>query len=228
MALQKRTSLYDLVNPGERIVLKGILAYSALREKQKPKIKSKYNNDPRYTITIIDPEIVRGEDTELGKNIVREDVSHGFYESKSGKYAGHKAWTFDSTSLYAPAIYTKETGSDHVPADDFLEKELGAGQEVEVLFSIYHNNNRDINSGQLDGVVIASPENIQYYGSGTDYTDMLGKPKGSLQTYVDKRKAEKAETSAKDADKPQDEPAAEKKDDAEIQKTADTLFGDDD
>lgn len=227
MALQKRTSLYDLVKPGERVVLKGILAYSALREKQKPKIQSQFSNDPRYTITIIDPEIVHGADTELGKNISREDVSHGFYQSKAGKYAGHKAWTFDSPSLYAPAIYTKETGSDHVPANDFLEKELGAGQEVEVLFSIYHNNKRGINSGQLDGVVIASPENIQYYGTGTDYTDMLGKPKGSLQKYVDKRKAEQGETSTENTAAPQEEQVEEKKDDAKVQKKAEQLFGDD-
>jgi hypothetical protein len=228
MALQKRPSLYDFVNPGDRVVLKGILAYSSLREKRKPKIQSKFNNDPRYTITIIDPEIVNGADTELGKNIVRKDVSHGFYDSKAGKYAGHTAWTFDSTSLFAPAIYTKETGSDHVPANDFLEKELGAGQEVEVLFSIYHNNKRDINSGQLDGVVIASPENIQYYGSGTDYTDMLGKPKGTLQKYVDERKAEQGETNVEDTTEPQNEPAEEKKDDAKVQKKAEQLFGDDD
>lgn len=227
MALQKRTSLYDLVNPGDRVVLKGILAYSALREKQKPKIQSQFNNDPRYTITIIDPEIVHGADNDLGKNISREDVSHGFYESKSGKYAGHKAWTFDSRSLYAPAIYTKETGSSHVPANDFLEKELGAGQEVEVLFSIYHNNKRNINSGQLDGVVIASPENIQYYGTGTDYTDMLGKPKGSLQKYVDERKAEQGKPSTENTAAPQEEQVEEKKDDAKVQKKAEQLFGDD-
>lgn len=228
MALQQRQSLYDFANPGDRVVLKGILTYSSLREKRKPKIKSKFNNDPRYTIQIADPEVVQGADSELGKNITREDVSHGFYKSKSGKYAGHTMWSFDSFSFYAPAIYTKETGSDHVPADEFLEKELGAGQEVEVLFSIYHNNNRDINSGQLDGVVIASPDNIQYYSSGTDYTDMLGKPKGTLQQYVKKAKATRAEETPADVESEPQAVEEEENDDVNIKQKAQDLFSDDD
>lgn len=219
-----RTSLYDLAKTGEKVLIEGTLVYGALREKRKPTRESKYDNNPRFTITLADPKVLKGGDTELGKHILDDGITHGSYKSKSGKYAGKTLWGFDSKSNFPPEIYTKKTGSEHMPADQFLENELASGQTVQVLFSIYYNKKWDQKAGSLDGVVIEDPEDIKYIGGGTDFSDFLGKPKGNLKDFA----AGKSETASNDADASSDAPTeteADKADDAAVNNEADDIFG---
>lgn len=233
--MANRKSLYDLAEVGDRVEIEGKLEFSALRKKAKPTKPTDFDFEPAYRITIMDPKVVKGQDTELGKHVLddAQDVTHGSYMSDKGKNAGHRKWSYVTSpnAKYAPEIYSKKTGSDHVPAPDILDNELAAGQTVGVLFSVYQTkrkNGQTVKGGSFDGVVIEDAENIKYFTAGSNYSDFFDddqaeKP-NKLSEIVAKKKANKPAASETKEQEPED--SDEESDDAAISKEADDLFSD--
>lgn len=207
--MAQRQSLYSIVKPNEHVILEGKLGFARLHEKTdstSPMIQGKV-----YTVTINDPKLADaskwglnpnavGANTELGKNILREDVSHGVYTRKNGQ----KAWSFETNpnSKFAPQIIDMKTG-DSAPSNEFLDGELASGQDVLVFFSTYEYDGKFGKgvSGSLDGVGVVDASHIQYFNGGgvPDFHSMFASPKAGASSMKKSASAPKKEdTSAAD------------------------------
>lgn len=221
--MANRESLYSLANKDDAVVLEGTLGYSQLREKHPA--RSSLIDDDVYTIELVDPKLAdtkkwglkdNGADTELGKNILRQDVAHGTYMSKSGANKGKLVWSFDSKSKFPVTILDLKT-KDTAPANELLDKELAPGQPVLVRFSVYEYNfhGKTGLSGSLDFVAIEDAEHIKYYNGGaSNFSSMFDSGKtGSISK--DLKSAPTSDSSSSDS-------SADEADDTDL----DNLFDD--
>lgn len=222
--MANRESLYDLAEKDDAVVLEGTLGYSQLREKHPA--RSTLVDADVYTVELVDPKLAdtkkwglkdNGADTKLGQNILRDDVAHGTYTSKSGANKGKKVWSFDSKSKFPVTILDLKT-KDTAPANELLDKELAPGQPVLIRFSTYEYNfhGKTGLSGSLDFVAIEDAEHIKYYNGGSsNFSSMFDTGKTGSIT-----KSTKSSSSSNDSDSAND---ADEADDTDL----DNLFDED-
>lgn len=183
--MASRESLYDLVEPGERVVLEGTLGFSNLKEKADS--MSNFVNEPVYSIQLIDPQLAdpkygidNGANTKLGQNILREGITHGVYVSKSGQNEGKRVWSDESKSNRPVDIIDLATHQEG-PADKILDAELAGGQHVLVIYETFgfNYNGRKGVSGSFRAVAVDDIAKVQYRGGTTNYANLFGNSQGA-------------------------------------------------
>lgn len=212
-------SLYELIKPGERVVLQGALGFSRLKNPEDS--MSQFTEGKVYSIQLIDPKLAEtgdkwglksnGADTELGKHILDEGISHGAFRFKKQPNAGKLGWSFevpaadDTHPNRRPiSIMDLKHPGDLQPAPDFLDNELASGQTVLVGVSSYtynHAGRTGVSMG-VDFVGLPDASHPKYFtgGGASAFASMFDTPSDGANTSASapKATAPKAETSSND------------------------------
>lgn len=171
--VQRKTREELGVKPGDTIVISGTVAYARLLNKisgaeLEKDIKERQSrnqipiNEPYYSVTLEDVQIIRGANTPLALF-----TGQSVYTRKSGK----KAISLTSKSAF-PVTFFHETGNDQA-VQITPDAEFAVGQKISILIKAFMPKAYNRMSSSPQSVLIPEGE-IQYYTASGAAADLSG------------------------------------------------------